>query len=258
MSYCYFLETALSPLEFPDKPDETFERISYLYTENLSEKDLKNFRVLQKYIDVQNIRAFYLDYPLNSKGLLNKNELKNNLEQELYFDEDIYDILNEYETSEEKARAFPRILKVFLDKQIEQTSGFLRWFFEFEKYSRLILCAFRCKHLKRDVIQELSFEDPHDPIVSEIFAQKDSPHFDAPAGYEDLAEVLQVAQGKPKEEYYALYEYRFRMIKEQTVTKSFTLDWLLGYVILFAILEEYHNVNEVDGANILNKMMKDV
>lgn len=258
MHYYYFLETALPPLEFPDKPQISFDQILHLYDQNLSKKDLKSVAFLRKYFDFQNIKALKLHDSFNSYGFLNKEELKKALGDVLYFGEEIYDFFKKAQEDDSKALFFPQIFSQFLDQQAHASHGFLKWFFAFEKNYRLILCAFRCKNLKRDITQELFFEDPLDPIVSEIFSQKDSPHFDSPQGYEDLAEVLQLSHGSPKGQYYALYEYRFRKVKQKIEQGSFTLDWFLGYMVLFTLLQEYHNVDSVEGAQVLNKMMKDV
>ncbi len=258
MSNYYFLETALLPLEFPDELSMDFDQILYLYGENLSKSDMQALSTLRMYIDLQNIRSLYLGYPINTKGSLSKEELERSLEDGEYFDQEIFDILNQFEEPKEKVKNFPLVLKCFFDREIEKCSGFLKWFFEFEKYSKIILCGFRCKNMKRDVSEELAFEDPLDPVVSEVFSQKDSPHFEPPSGFEDLVEILHLSKERPKMQYHDFSEYRFRMTKKQIEMSSFTLDWLLGYIILFVILEDYHNTNPEEGTNTLNKMMKDM
>lgn len=258
MSYYYFLETALQPLEFPDKPDTDFGFILHLYEENLSESDKKSVNLLRKYIDVLNIRSFYLGYPINNQGCLNQEELAKALEDSEYFSQQIFDVLNQHEENRDKIKHFPSVLKVFYDEHIEKGCEFLKWFFSFEKYSRIILCAFRCKNIKKDILEELSFEDPLDPVVSEVLSQKDSPHFESPSGFEELVELLHLSKGSPKRQYHDFSEYRFRMIKQHIDMSTFTLDWVLGYLALFMILDEYHNTNPEEGANTLNKMMKDI
>ena len=47
-------------------------------------------------------------------------------------------------------------------------------YYEFERELRLILTALRAKRSGKDIIRELQFEDPTDPLVADILAQKDA------------------------------------------------------------------------------------
>ncbi len=257
MSYFVYLENALTPLQFPDKPEIGFSDLLALSSDMLSDHDKRALEKLRMYFDILNIRSLYLGYPIDPKGNLSKEELEKALDDQVYFDQAIFEVLEKSDEPSEKVKLFPKVLKTFFDARIENEKGFLKWYFELEKYSRLILTAFRCKKLGRDVSEEINFEDPLDPIVSEIVSQKDSPHFDPPSEYEDLVEVVQVEEDNVMDQYASLTAYRIRKIQEKIETKNYCLSWFLGYIAVFSLLEEYHNTNSSIGANVLNKMMKD-
>ncbi len=46
------------------------------------------------------------------------------------------------------------------------------------------------KTIERDMAKELQFEDPTDPLVAQILAQKDSGSYEPPPDYADLKEMI--------------------------------------------------------------------
>lgn len=256
MNY-YFLETANPPLEFPDKLELGFKDLVFLYRENLTKEDFKRFQKLQKYIDLLNVKSLLCGHEVNPNGNLSKVELEEALSEPKYFGEEIFDLFSSVDSNEEKIKLFPKILYVYLNRCIETSVGFLKWYFQFERDLRLILTSYRCKKLKRDVSIELSFADRLDPIMAEILSQKDSPHFEAPYGYEELAEVLQVSENDPKRQYVQLAEYKIRTVKEQVEMDNFSTEKILAYAVMVTVLEDYHDLSLEEGHKILNEVMRD-
>ena len=104
---------------------------------------------------------------------------------------------------------------------------------------------------------QLNFEDSYDETVSQILSQKDSPHFEAPEGYEELYEMLVSTSNEPMLQFKSFGEYRFRVVKEMVETQLFNLDYLAAYAVELALLEDLHRLDKEEGEKILNTIVKD-
>lgn len=260
MSY-YYLAASLTPVEFGDIPELSFLELMEKYYMNLTKHDKKQLEIIRLYFDLENIRQLYTfrsaPIHLDPRGNLSKKDLKQVLEDRNFFPDYVYDFLKQHEANKDIIFNFSSLIAAYFVNEGEKASGFLKHYLEFERNWRLILTGFRAKKLKRNLIKEFAFEDLKDPVISSILAQKESPYFEAPAGYEELQEMLLTTKDRPMYQYRHLAEFRFRKIRGMAINKPFSLDYLLAYALRVVILEDLHALDEIKGQEILNGILKD-
>lgn len=247
----YFLAASLPPLVLGETPDITFEELAYRLSINLSKEDLEKTKVLRRYFDIQNIRSLLLEETLDPKGNLNEKELDEALLLESFLPSYIFDFLNLYEEKNEKIRHFSGLFIRYFSEEMKQQKGFLKQYLAFEREWRLVLLAIRSKKLKRDVVRELQFEDFTDPFVADILAQKDIEHYEPPAEYQDLADLLHACGDDPWAQFKVFSEYRFNRIEEMSGYPLFSIDWILGYMARLMLVKQWMALDEEKGKNIL-------
>ncbi|MCH9630381.1 MAG: hypothetical protein S4CHLAM37_03770 [Chlamydiia bacterium] len=256
MTY-YYISTALTPLEYGDTPDMTFHFLFEKFKENLSSSDMEQLGVLRKKFDLMNIKRLLRHEEIDNRGNLNQKELEEALITEGYFDQYVFDFLNRYEEDADKILNFPELLNRFFIDEEKKAKGFLKTLLGNQRKWRLILTGYRTKKQKGDISKQLSFEDPFDPTTAMILSQKDSPHFEAPEGSEELSEMLMATKESPMQQFRSFAEFRFRKIKETVQDKIFSLDYLVAYAIQIVILEDLHALNKEEGEKVLNTIVKD-
>jgi len=138
----------------------------------------------------------------------------------------------------------------------ETQTGFLKFYFDFEREWRLILVGFRGKRGNKDLAKELQHEDFTDPLVAQILAQKDASTFEFPFGYEDLSEKLKEGEGDPQLQYGAMAAFRFERLTERAQDAPFGMDYILGYVVQLMIVEEGNALDEKRGNQSLIEIVK--
>jgi hypothetical protein len=145
------------------------------------------------------------------------------------------------------------LLAWFFNHEIPKRKGFLRAYLTFEREWRLVLLALRAKQLGRDVAKELQFEDPTDPLVAHILAQKDSETYDPPLEYVELKELIASCYADPWAEHRAFAEYRFRKIDEIAEKgELFAIDQVLRYMAQLMIIEDIDALDSSRGNMILD------
>jgi len=250
----YFLLAALPPLSFKAPPEMSFGQLKDLLTLNLSPTDLKRFRTLLRPIDLYNVRALWLGMPMDERGNLNAKELEEAL---LVRDLPLYltEYLDRYETTAERLKVFPSLTASLFREGAEKMSGFLKRYYAFERDLRLVLSALRAKGTKRDIVRELQFEDPGDPLVASILAQKDAADFLPPKEFEDL-KILFVEKGDdPEKLNRAILEYRMKRIEEmEDESDPFSIDRILGYAARFLIVDSYRQLDWEKGRMEVEKL----
>ncbi|PCI94531.1 hypothetical protein COB11_03710 [Candidatus Aerophobetes bacterium] len=256
MTY-YYISSALTPLEYGDTPDMTFHFLFEKYKENLSESDMKQLSVLRKKFDLMNIKRLLRHEEIDTRGNLDQKELEEALSTEGYFDQYVFDFLNRFDEDADKILNFPELLNRFFIDEEEKASGFLKNLLGNQRKWRLILTGYRTKKQKGDISKQLSFEDPFDPITAMILSQKDSPHFEAPEGSEELSEMLMTTKESPMQQFRRFAEFRFRKIKEIVEDRLFSLDYLIAYAVQVIILEDLHALSKEEGEKVLNTIVKD-
>jgi len=248
----YFIVPSLPPLTLHERPEITFGELMARLEINLSKQDLEKVRVLRRFIDIYNIRALLMEEPVDPRGNLNEKELDEALLVHAALPDYVFDFLDQFEKVSDKIRNFPGLLARFFNEETPKQKGFLRNYLIFERESRLILLALRAKHLNRDVVKELQFEDPTDPIVAHILAQKDSEIYEPPPEYADLKELIASCYADPWAEHKAFAEYRFRKIAELSESKLFTIDQILCYMAQLMMIEDINELDKEKGNMILD------
>jgi hypothetical protein len=242
----YFVAPSLPPLSIHERPEITFDELMARLQVNLSKHDLEKIKVLRRFVDMYNIRALLMEEPVDPRGNLNEKELDEALLVQgvnAALPDYVFDFLDQFEKTADKIRNFSGLLARFFNEEIPRQEGFLRRYLQFERECRLVLLGLRAKQLRRDVVRELQFEDPTDPIVAHILAQKDSEVYEPPSEYAQLKELIVSCHGDPWAEHRAFAEYRFRKIAEMAESKLFSIDQILSYMAQLMIVE---NINELD------------
>lgn len=248
----YFVVPSLPPLVLHERPEITFDELMARLEINLNKQDLEKTKVLRRFVDIYNIRALLMEEPVDPRGNLNEKELDEALLVHAVLPDYVFDFLDQFEKVSDKIRNFSGLLARFFNEEIPKQQGFLRNYLLFEREWRLVLLALRAKQLNRDVAKELQFEDPTDPIVAQILAQKDSEIYEPTSEYADLKELMISSHADPWVEHQAFAEYRFRKIAELAESKLFTIDQILCYIVQLMIIEDIIELDKERGSMILD------
>lgn len=244
MGKYYFVVPSLPPLAVGERPEITFEELMARLEISLSRGDLEKTKVLRRFIDIFNIRALLMEETVDPRGNFNEKELDEALLVHAVLPDYMFEFLGQFEKVPDKIRNFSGLLAQFFNAEIPKYKGFLRAYLTFERECRLVLVALRAKQLGRDVARELQFEDPTEPLVAQILAQKDADSYDPPLEYVDLKELIAACYADPWLENKAFSEYRFKKIGEIAEGKEFSIDQILAYMAQLLIIE---NLVELDG-----------
>jgi hypothetical protein len=253
MANYYFLVTAFPPLTLGLNLELTFKELNDLLVLNLTPRDMEKVDQLLWPIDLYNIRAFWLKMPLDDRGRLKAKELEEELLVQEALPDYVIDFLDRYESTEDRLRYFPSLYAALYRDLQPQLSGFLRKYYEFERELRLVLTGLRAKRSGKDLVRELQFEDPTDPLVAEILAQKDSNDFIPPREYEDLKTLFVENSSDPNELNRAILEYRFRKIEEMEEAQDFGIDRVLAYIAKFLLAESLAELDREKGMEQLSQ-----
>jgi len=229
----YFASAVLPELCLGEEADITFSQLMFLFESNLSPGDLRQTRMIQGLVDLDNLCAFWRKQPIDPRGALSLVELG----EEAAAPEFAARFLEAYPSTEERLTHFGELIAEFFAEQIPLAKGFLRSYLEFERAWRLVMLGFRAKQLGRDVMVELQFEDSLDDLVGQILAQKDAPKFVAPPGWEELEELLEL---EPMELNHELERIRFSRVEAMCETEEFSIGFLLGYMVRLMIVERWN------------------
>jgi hypothetical protein len=255
MGNYYFLAAALPPLTLGEVPEISFEEISEMLKINLSKKDYEKTVVFRRFVDLYNIRALFLQDEIDPRGNFDEAEL----DQALLFHEGlpeyVFEFLDRYETVEERLSHFFELLSLFFQEEIPKQKGFLKQYLIFEREWRLVALALRAKKMRRNVAEELQFEDPTDPLVAQILAQRDADHYEPPVEYEDLKELLLTCGNDPWQQHQVLGKYRFDQITEMVDKPLFNIDWILAYMAQLLIVEHWNRLDKNQGKSLLKKFI---
>jgi len=250
----YFVAPSLPSLILGESPEISFEELIYRLELNLSEEDLKKIAVLRLLIDLHNVRALYLEQPLDPRGNLSEKELDEALLVEADLPGYVFEFLGQFEEDKEKVRHFFGLLSRYYAEEGQKHQGFLKDLLIFQREMRLVLAALRAKKTGRDIVAELQFEDFTDPLVAQILAQKDSEEYEPPMEFQDLKRNLDHCGEDPWEQYRTVVGYEFIKIEEMTGYPLFSLDWILGYVARLVLAERWNELDDKRGAEILERL----
>lgn len=251
----YFLVLSLPPISLNAPPEISFKEMMEMVGLNVTSHDLEKIRLLLAPIDLYNIRALWMGLALDEKGNFSATEL-----EELLLVEDeslpgyLLDFLDRYEKTEDRLTYFSSLLASLYSSQEKNSQGFLKKFYQFEREMRLVLTALRAKRIGRDIVRELQFEDPFDPFVALILAQKDASDFMPPVEFEDLKSLFVENSSEPEALHRALLEYRFEKIGEMSGQTSFSIDQVLSYIARFLIVDGWFRLDREKGQIVVDKL----
>lgn len=253
MTNYYFLIAAFPPLTLGRPPEISYKELRDLLALNLTSEDANKVKQLLRPIDLYNIRALWLGLPLDDRGNLKAKDLEEELLVQGALPGYLIDYLDRYESTEERLRYFSSLyVSLYRDLQ-PRLKGFLSKYYQFERELRLVLTGLRAKQAGRDLVYELQFEDPTDPLVAEILAQKDSPDYTPPREFEDLKTIFMENRSNPKKLHRAILEYRFNKIEEMEENQDFGIDRVLAYVAKFMLVESLAGLSEEKGMEELRQ-----
>lgn len=253
MADYYFLITALPPLSIGGSLDLSFKDLKEILALNLTKKDLGKVKELLRPIDLYNLRAFFLQMPLDERGTVKAKELEEELLVQQELPSYVIDFLERYETTEERLRYFSSLFASMYREAADRYRGFLKHYFEIEREISLVLLGLRSKQWGKDLVRELQFEDPYDPLVLELLSQKDSQELVPPHGYEDLKALFISHVADPKSLNRAILEYRFEKIEEMEKPQEFGIDRVLAYVAKFLLVESIFLLDKEKGMEQLSQ-----
>jgi Protein of unknown function (DUF2764) len=259
MKNYYFLAISLPTLEIGLPPEKDRYELERLLKDNLSPSDFNKVIRLRSFYDILNIYAFWTGEKFDYWGNMDENQLEEELlTQELgLFPTYVVTYLSEYESREDRLKHFPQLLKQYFTETIAHTTGFLKWYAEFERNIRLVLTGFRARQLHRNLSAELQYEDPEEPIIAQLLAQKEAKSFEPPAGFEDLKAILERNYKAPMELQKALMEYRFNAIEERLTFDPFSIDRILSYLVQYMMVDKWMQYDKEEGIAILDTMERE-
>jgi hypothetical protein len=162
-----------------------------------------------------------------------------------------------YEKLEDRLYHFPKLVAAYFYNESINADGFLKQYLEFERELRLVLVGFRAKKLGRNVMKELQFENPEDPIVHQILAQKDEPLYEPPEKYTELKSVFDQYQDEPLALYLAVLKYRVEAIDQMLGFDEFSINRILGYFVQMIFIELWQKLDKQKGKQILDTIVKE-
>ncbi len=246
MANYYFLAASLPPLSLGEKPDLSFDELKARLAINLTKTDAKKAVVFQRFFDLSNIRALYSEDAIDTRGNLSEKELDEALLVQDGLPLYAFDFLERFETAAEKLRFFPGLLAAYFNEEVVEQKGFLKAYLGFERAWRLVILQVRAKQLGRDIADELQFEDPKDPLVTEILAQKEPP-----VEYADLKQKYLSCGPDPWQQYKVVAKWRMNHIEEIVEQPLFSIDWILSYMARLLIVEQWNELDSGRGKMIL-------
>lgn len=253
----YFLAAALPDLQIGHPPDINFQTLLFLLKTNLTERDLCQSRVIQRYYDIQNMRAFWIGEEFDLRGYYNENELEEVLLTESGLPSYVYDFLGTYSELEDRLRYFSLLVGSYYRNEIDRAQGFLKEYLLFEREWKLVLLGFRAKMMGRDLAQELQFEDPYDELIAQMMAQKDAATYEPPLSYSDLKVLFEQHRDSPLELHKALCKYRFDKLESMYGVEVFSIRRILAYMAQLIIVEKWLELDKKKGLQVVQGILKE-
>ncbi len=252
----YFAISSFPPLSLGTRPALSYEEVRTMLSMNLIEWDMEKVKLMQRLVDIRNIRALWLGQPLDPRGNFGEKDLEEALLVRDPFPAFVGDFLDRYESVEERLRYFSSLYVSLYAESSEELNGFLKEYFQLEREVRLCLAALRAKDMDHDLAYELQFEDPTDPFVAFLLAQKESGDVIVPQEYEDLKTAFMENSSDPKKLYRAILAFRIAKIEDLEALKTFSMDQILGYLARLAIVEDWASLDDDQGHTALEQVCR--
>lgn len=251
-----FLQNILPPLLIEAAPAISFENLMELFQMNLSKGDLVKVERIRLLFDLRNIIESSSRSLLFPYGNYGKEDLEQLVSGGEIFDQEILDMINQYDTPEELRKHFYPIFTRFLQRMISGQKGFVRDYYIFEYQMRVLLAGYRAKRLGTSIFNELNYEDLTDPFVADIVQQKDSPKFEFPYEFQALQTELE-STSSPGKEHEVVFRYKFNHFQKIVDEHYDSVDSLLAYMVQLIYLEGYFGLDSNRGQEIIQQLLKD-
>lgn len=256
MNSYYYLSTALPELRLGNPPEISFKYLAFLLKENLSQSDFEKTKVIRLFFDLENIRSLWRKEPLDSRGIFDENSLEEALIIGTGLPSYVYDFLEKYDHLNERLSHFPYIISAYFQNEIPKAEGFLKKYLIFERSLRLVLVVLRARKFNRDLLVELQYENPDDPLIAQILSQKDSKTYDPPEEFQIVKTIFEEFSDDPAALNKALAEYRFQKLDEMIGLKVFSIDYILAYLIKLIYVERWLEQDSNKGLQIIKKIIQ--
>lgn len=253
----YFASSSLPELILGTPPELSFEQLDHLLQLNLYPFDYAQVAAIRRYFDFQNMKAFWREESLSIYGNYDENTLEEAILTKTGFPGYVIDFLEKYESVDSRLRHYPELIASYFREErssIATTSAFLSRYLTLEREMRLVLVALRAKAEGRDLMIELQHEDPEDPFVAQLIAQKDAKTLQPPDGYEDLVALFESKRASPLELHQALVDYRFGKVSALYESDPFSIDRVLGYMVQLILVEQWMALNKAKGMAVLESI----
>ena len=162
----YYAASSLPPLSLEGEPPLHFADFCNLLRMNFSDAEMANLHVLQRLVDIDNIRCLLEGRHISTMGSLTAAELDEAVAGEFHLPDYILRYLVEYEKVEDRLANFDRLLSWYFADETSKAQGFLLNYLEFERQWRLVLLGFRAKVAGKDLSKELQWEDSSEDLVA--------------------------------------------------------------------------------------------
>lgn len=256
MSAYYYIATALPEVNLGTPPEMSFKNLVYLLGENLNKSDLEKTRTLRFYFDLENLRSLWRKEPIDLRGNYDENALEEAVAAGTELPNYVYDFVDKYDNINERLRHFPFLMSAYFQNEIPKADGFLKKYLEFERALRLVLVVLRARKFDRDLMVELQYENPDDPLIAQILSQKDNKSYDPPEEYQMVKTIFDELSDDPAALNKALAEYRIQKIDEMIGLKIFSIDYILAYLIKLIYLEKWLEQDSQKGLQIIKKIIE--
>ncbi|MBF8262407.1 MAG: hypothetical protein HW387_72 [Parachlamydiales bacterium] len=254
MGQYYYVISAFPPIGLGAKPEMTYEMARQMLKLNLTEPDWHQIVLFQRATDIRNIRALWLQAPIDPRGNFQEKELEDALLVQECLPTFVVQFLDRYDNQEERLRYFPSLMASLYHETLPELKGFLLSYYRLEREIRLSLTALRAKVQGVDLARELQFEDPEDPFIAELLARKDDNESVIPEEYEDLKRAFLENRTEPRKLYRSILQLRLSRIDDLEVGQTFSMDQVLGHLARLFLVESWERLDDEKGRLVLEKI----
>src|SRR5437016_13757480 len=107
MAKYYFVTTLLPPLKIGVPPEIDSRELDFILKLNLTKKDLEKAIDLRRYVELENIRNFWLHQPMDPGGNYTEKEIEENLFHQEGYPDYIFDYMERYPDTPNRIAHFP-------------------------------------------------------------------------------------------------------------------------------------------------------
>lgn len=253
----YFTTSALQDIRFDQDLPISWDQLMQILQLNLSEKHLNELFSIRLLYDIENLRHYFMEEPLNSYGNHTKNTLKNALASFQELPSYIFDFLSKYSKTEQRIDHFDMLFSQYFQNLPQTNSRFIQEYRQFEYTFRLSCAALRAKMSDFDYLKVFEYEDIADPIVFQLLSQKDANEIEPPAGFEPLASLFKSYSDNPYELQRNLLEWKLEKIQILFESNPFGIDSIFAYVIKYIIIDQWQSMSPEQGLEYFKAVLEE-